>query len=169
MKGWSFIQRPDGLLRNSLLYREQMKLYLFLLSFLLLACETTTQVADTVNVADGQTLELTTPKKDLGEKLRVYSIPLMVEKPKDAVLSIDFKITSAGHCATTYEPTVFYLNDKEVIEFDFRDYFLEKQIKKELQLSKQQFKIGLNTLRIEMGACQFDIDVLDLNGLKLIY
>jgi hypothetical protein len=145
------------------------KAFSVLLLFLLAACETTSYVADTVLLNGGRAIKLSTPQKDLGSKIKVYSIPVKMEQPKDALLSIDFKVVSTGHCSTSYEPTVLYLNDHEITEFDFRDYFVEKQIKKELKLSEDQFKVGLNTLRIETGACDFDIDVLDLNGLKLIY
>ena len=146
-----------------------MKLHYLFVSFLLLGCASTTHITDTVETEAKQQIELAPQQKDLGNKIKIYSIPIDIEQPKDALLSIDFKVVSTGHCATTYEPTVFYLNDQEIVEFDFRDYFLETSIKQEVKLSRDQFNVGLNTLRIETGACDFDIDVLDLNGLQLIF
>ncbi len=146
-----------------------MKPHYLLVSFLFIGCASTAHIADTVETQNKQQIKLAPQQKDLGNKIKIYSIPIDIEQPKDALLSIDFKVVSTGHCTTTYEPTVFYLNNQEIVEFDFRDFYLETSIKQEVKLSRDQFNVGLNTLRIETGACDFDIDVLDLNGLQLIF
>ena len=141
---------------------------LLISSFLfLVACNTAPKVADIVHVGQEGSTQLAKQQSEIGNKVQVYSIPIMIEKPKDGTLTIDFKIKSAGHCITSYEPTVFYLNDELIAEFDFRRYFLKTKINKDIMIDKSLFNVGLNTLTIETGECQYDIDVLELDNLKL--
>lgn len=140
---------------------------LALLLVFITACETIPTVVETVTVNEDST-ELVTKSTVLGKDIKVYILPLDIPEPMDATLAINFKIRDAGHCQTSYEPTVFYLNEHLVSEFDFRRYFLKKTISRNVHLKKNLFKKGRNILKIETGYCQYDIDVLKLNSLKLI-
>ncbi len=148
-------------------------LQMVLLCTLLAACESTTHVSDTLTISaptSGNNItELAKGNPEIGKTIKTYEIPLVVDTPRDAVLKIDFKVKDTGHCMTTYEPTVFYLNGKEIIQFDFRRFFLKKYVTQEIKLKAAQFITGKNTLKIETGFCQYDIDVLKLNSLKLIF
>lgn len=145
---------------------------MIILSFcvFLAACGTTSHVADAVQVQQSNSTELVKKINELevGDDITIYSIPLIMDKPKNANLNIDFKIKSAGHCLTSYEPTVFYLNEKVIAKFDFRRYFLKTRIRKQVKLDKNLFIKGVNILKIETGQCQYDIDVLNLDSLKLV-
>jgi len=144
-----------------------MKNILLLLLVFLTGCGTSQQVAEAVHLSKSGSQELLGQLKTLGDKIQVYTIPIMIEKPVDATLNINFKIKSAGYCPTSYEPTVFYLNNRLIAEFDFRHYFLKTEIKKTVTINRQLFLNGMNSLKIETGQCQYDIDVLDLNRLRL--
>ena len=147
-----------------------MKKAFLLYGILITGCQTAPYVSETVYLDSSENkTSLIKNSSEIGNKVDSYSIPVMVENPKDATLNIRFKIKSTGHCLTSYEPTVFYLNGAIIKEFDFRRYFLKKEINAEIKLEKALFRKGQNIFKIETGACQYDIDSLNLNKLMLVY
>ena len=131
------------------------------------ACQVPTLVVKPVQIEKGSTTSLISKPSEIGYKVKLFKIPVTINEPKDALLKIDFKISGAGHCPMTYEPTEIFLNNKKLISFDFRKYFLETQINRTVKISKDKFIKGQNIFDIRSGACDFDIDVLNLNGLLL--
>jgi len=144
-----------------------VKSSILLLSLYLTGCGSVSYVSDVVEIEDKKHTDLVTSNSEVGGDLQILTIPVMVANPQDAHLTIQFVIKSAGHCQTSYEPTVFYLNGKTLKIFDFRRYFLQKEITETVQIDKTLFKEGKNIFKIETGACQYDIDVLELNKFKL--
>ena len=137
--------------------------------FFVVGCESTVIKSDLVQVKNNTSTNLVADEKEVGRKKKVLQIPIEVDTPRNATLDINFKIKSAGHCLTTYEPTVLSLNGQLVAEFDFRRYFLKKVISKKVVLKKELFNKGLNKLELQTGNCDYDIDVLKLNSIRLNY
>ena len=144
-----------------------MKRSILLFGLFLSGCGSAFYVSEVIDIGNKKTTDLVVDKSEVGDGITVFSIPVTVKQPQDARLTIQFVIKSAGHCRTSYEPTVFYLNERIIKTFDFRRYFLQKEISETVKIDKTFFKKGQNIFKIETGACQYDIDVLELNSLKL--
>ena len=136
---------------------------------ILVACQVPVRIAQPVQPDNTGSTSLINQPDEIGYKVKVFRIPVIVNKPMDAVLKIDFVISSAGHCATTYEPTVIALNNRQLVSFDFRRHFLKTRIERKVKISREEFVTGENVFTIRSGACQYDIDVFDLNGLELSF
>jgi len=143
-----------------------MKLIILLFLFLPAGCDTTPRVMPGTQI-QGNQAELVSQPAEMGGLISEYILPFNVDTPQNAQLDISFKIKSAGHCATSYQPTIFYLNKQKIAEFDFRRYFLKTTIEKSISINKRYFKQGANTFKIVTGECQYDIDILELNQLQL--
>ena len=142
-------------------------LSLIAISVILTSCQVLTYEESQVQAKKDSTISLIDKPKKIGDKIKIYKIPVMVNERKDAVLKIDFKVSDAGHCLMTYQPTEIFLNNKIITSFDFRRFFHREKVERSVKIKKNMFVKGKNTIDIRTGACDFDIDVLDLNGLVL--
>jgi len=143
------------------------KITLIVLFTSLTACQVLTIEENTVQTKNQSTISLIDKPKTIGDKIKIYKIPVMVNEKKDAVLKIDFKVSDAGHCLMTYQPTEIFLNNKMITSFDFRRFYHREKVERSVEIKKNVFVKGKNIIDIRTGACDFDIDVLDLNGLVL--
>jgi len=84
-------------------------------------------------------------------------------------LRLSFVVKSRGHCLFTYEDTEIRLNGGLLKSLDFRQYEDEQTVDLDITLPLNKIRAGDNQLLIAMGACDFDIDSLQLNQTTLSF
>ena len=84
-------------------------------------------------------------------------------------LHLSFIVKSRGHCRMTYEDTEILLNDQVIKTLDFREYEDEQTISIDIPLPMHVIRQGNNQLIIAMGACDYDVDTMQLNQTSLVF
>jgi len=106
---------------------------------------------------------------ELGASAKTYEVPLQLEKvPREASLVLDFKVIDKGHCPVTYEPTEVKVNGGSIASIDFREYTFASRQTLQVDIPPALLRTGANLVSIHSGACQYDIDVMHFNRIKLL-
>ena len=103
---------------------------------------------------------------DRDDYKRVFTIENVPSNPK---LQLDFKVVRKGRCPITYRATSIWLNKRLLAEIDFRKFTTNDDKSITIDIPPKTLKVGDNQLLIRTGWCQYDIDVLRLNNLVLMY
>jgi hypothetical protein len=106
---------------------------------------------------------------EIGSKIKIYNIPLVLQQvPQTARLQLDFRVVRTSHCPTTYIPTEVHVNDTIVETIDFRNFDRQSRQVIDIDVPQGLLRKGNNMVAIHSGECQFDIDVMHFNDLKLL-
>ena len=85
--------------------------------------------------------------------------------PQRLVLHLGFKISTAGWCPTTYQPTTVSINGRTVKRLDFRH--IEKDNTLRIPIEVSALRVGENSLQIRGGLCQYQYDRFKIKRLSL--
>lgn len=101
---------------------------------------------------------------DRKDYVRHFSLVTIPPAPK---LTLEFSALQKGICPVTYKHTEIWLNRKLVQQIDFRKIVIGVNQSFTVSIPHKALKIGENLLEISFGSCQYGIDVMRLDTLRI--